>query len=93
MLIVNPKIVFRDESTLGGILFNTETGAATGINQLGKVIWRMLAEGADIDTICAKITAEFDNVTDTLESDVKEFIDNLLQADFLRECGFCNVST
>ena len=88
MLTVNPKIVFRDESALGGILFNSETGAATGINPLGKLVWQQLAEGADLDTICTKIRAEFADVPDTLEADVKEFITNLLQANFLQECGF-----
>ena len=85
MFTINPAIVFRDESALGGILFNSKTGAATGINPLGKLIWQQLAAGADIATICAKISADFDGVPDTLESDVKEFIDNLLQAGFLQK--------
>ena len=54
------------------------------LNETGRIIWDMLSEGSDKETIVAEILKEYEIDGATVESDVERFI-NILQENNILE--------
>jgi hypothetical protein len=53
---------------------------------VGSRIWELLADPLTTSEICARLVAEFEVDTDTCETDVVEFVGQLLESDLIRQC-------
>ncbi len=53
------------------------------LNETGRIIWDMLADGKDISDIVVRITDEYEVDTQTVERDVQAFINTLEGADII----------
>jgi len=53
------------------------------LNETGRIIWDMLVEGSDANTIVERILKEYDIDRKTVENDVDSFIKTLLEASIL----------
>lgn len=60
------------------VMMNIETGAYVSLNPTGKSIWDQLIEPKSIDLIIDALTKEYDVSKEICESDVKPFIQKLL---------------
>ncbi len=79
VLVTESSVVFRDDSTSGGVLYHPGTDRAYSINSLGTRIWAMIHEGITPEEIIAQLQVFFVPPPTTLKQDVEEFIDSLIQ--------------
>ncbi len=76
-------IVFRQEGE-EGLLFLPETGEVKLHNETGAMIWQMLEESSDRDTIIQRLTDAFDSPDRTsLEADVDAFLEQVRRSQLL----------
>ena len=78
-LTVNPDVIMRDDFDDFTILFDPDTGKAYGLNPVGEIIWKLLNDKITLDNIIAKLKEECIEVSNDVETEVKEFINNLLK--------------
>ncbi|HEX5165638.1 MAG TPA: PqqD family protein [Thermomicrobiales bacterium] len=78
---INPSIVSADLDN-ETVLLNVETGLYFGLDELGSLIWSMLAEGESRETISERLLAIYDVEPVRLLHDVDAFLD-LLEANGL----------
>jgi hypothetical protein len=79
VLVTESSVVFRDDSSNGGVLYNPGTDRAYSVNSLGARIWAMIHEGKSPEEIIAQLQAFFTPPPSSLAQDVADFIDSLLQ--------------
>ena len=77
--VANPLIVLREEFDDWAILFNPDTGEAHALNPTSVMIWKLLDGKHDIDSIVTHIRNNCTDVSDSVEKDVQDFIELLLQ--------------
>ena len=78
-LKANPAVVIRDDFDDFAILFDPDSGKAFGLNPVGEVIWKLMKNEITTDNIIKKLNDQCCNVSDDVESEIKEFINNLLK--------------
>ena len=83
MFTLNSEVVFREEGEHGGILFNPKTGETVGLNPVAAAIYQGLLDGLERDGILAQLEELCDEVSDSLGSDVDEFLQTLKERGFL----------
>ena len=81
--IINPDIVLREESDEWALLFDPTSGQVVGVNPVGALIWKLLDGQHSIDRIAESVQAEFSGVPDTIHTEVKTFIDQLIERGFI----------
>jgi hypothetical protein len=59
------------------VLLNVESGIYFGLDEVGTMIWSLIAAGVDEEAIVERITAEYDVELDQVTHDVREFIGQL----------------
>lgn len=64
---------------VGDLNFN----AMLTLNETGHLIWKMLEEGAEPETIVSAILAEYDTTEEMAKKDVQFFIEKLTKAGIL----------
>ncbi|MCF7810601.1 PqqD family peptide modification chaperone [bacterium] len=88
-LTVNPEVIMRDDFDDFAILFDPDTGKAFGLNPVGETIWNLLNDEITVDNIIAKLKEECIDVSNEVESEVQEFINNLLKNGLIgKGCSF-----
>ena len=55
------------------------------LNDVSKIIWDCLEQGANLDSIVKAVTDAFDVSTDEAQTDILEFCDNLRKLQLLEE--------
>lgn len=87
LLAQNPEVVLREESAEGGLLFHADTKAIKVLNSTGLAIWQLCDGTRDFEAILKALETRFKNIPDesTLREDVSEFVQTMLQAQFLGE--------
>lgn len=60
------------------VLLDTESGVYFGLDELGARIWRLLADGADTETIATALLADYDVEPARLRGDLADFCELLL---------------
>lgn len=61
--------------------------AIFALNRVGEFIWQHLEENRNFSDICGKVVAAFDVADKEAETDVREFIGELLDAGLIEETG------
>jgi len=77
--IANPLIVLREEFDDWAILFDPDTGDAFGLNPIGVFIWKRLDGNHEISDILQNLQEAHEDVPIEAESDLQEFIEDLVQ--------------
>ncbi len=74
----NPLVVLREEFDDWAVVFNPDTAEAAGLNPVGVSVFKLLDGTRTIGQIVDAVKAEYDDVPDTVETEVRAFIDDLL---------------
>ena len=61
----------------GAVILNSAAGTITTLNSSGAFVWQALQRGENQDAIVADLARETGEQVDTLERDVRKFIDAL----------------
>lgn len=75
----NPVVVLREEFDEWAILYNPDNAEAVGTNPLAVDVWKKLDGKKSVGEIVARIKQEYNNVPENAETEIMEFIQNLLQ--------------
>jgi len=81
----NPFIVLRIEFDDWAILFDADSGDGYTINPVGVFVWKNLDGKCTVPEIVEKLKGECEEVSENVETDCNEFIDELLK----RELATC----
>jgi hypothetical protein len=74
----NPDVVFRSlQEEQGGVLLHLQSGAYHGLNDVAAVIWRAIENETSFADVVAAVSAQVDDVPDSLEQDVSGFVEDL----------------
>jgi len=81
-LMPNPSVVAAtlDNET---VLLDVESGLYFGLDEIGSLIWSMLANPTDEAAIVTAITSQYDANPVQVDSDVRSFIDTLAAKNLL----------
>jgi SynChlorMet cassette protein ScmD len=77
--IANPLIVLREEFDDWAILFDPDTGDAFGLNPIGVSVWKRLDGNHSLKDILKDLQEGYEDVPEGAESDLQEFVDDLVQ--------------
>ena len=83
--IVNPDIVLREEFDEWALLFDPDTGHAFSINPIAVFIWKRLDGETAVEAIARGIEQEFEETPDTALTDVREFVQDMLNQGLVGE--------
>jgi hypothetical protein len=84
---IKPNVVLREESDDWGMLFDADTGHAVALNPVAVCMFKAMQKARDVESVTAVISAEYDEVPETVDQDIHELIQKLTEAGFL---GFAN---
>jgi hypothetical protein len=80
----NPDVVFRQlEEEQGGVLLHLQSGEYHGVNDLGSMIWRLIEQETTFADVVAGVRAEAQDVPDSVDAEVSDFLDELRQRDLI----------
>lgn len=79
----NPDVALRDEDVSGSLLFNPDTGEVLVINDTGRFIWDLCAEGITIDRLIEEFNKSYENLPENLVEDVQGYIDTMTKGGFI----------
>ncbi|MGH7621053.1 MAG: PqqD family protein [Gemmatimonadaceae bacterium] len=80
----NPDVVFRSlQEEQGGVLLHLQSGAYHGLNDVAAVIWRAIENETSFADVVAAVSAQVDDVPDSLEQDVSGFVEDLSQRELV----------
>ena len=73
------------ESPVGDetIILHLKSGTYFGLDATGTRIWTLLKQGLGPLEICARLSTDYSIARETIETDVREFLDNLEANDIL----------
>jgi SynChlorMet cassette protein ScmD len=80
--IANPMIVLREEFDDWAILFDPDTGKAFGINPVAASIWKLLDGKHTKNDIESAIRESYREVPSEMDSQIKEFLVELVEHGF-----------
>ena len=63
-----------------------EPNRIMSLNGSGAYLWELLENGADAETLCVKLTEEYDVDTETAAADVQRFLGLLAAKGLTEEC-------
>jgi SynChlorMet cassette protein ScmD len=81
--IANPVVVLREEFDDWAILFNPDTAGAVGINPVGVTVWKLMNGERNLEEIVTHVKEEFDDVPETVDEEVTDFVSNLTENGFV----------
>ncbi len=81
-VVANADVVLREETDDWAVLFHPDTAAALGVSPVGVAIWRRLDGRRGISDLAEALGEEFDEIPDTVEEEVAEFLDRLVEFGF-----------
>lgn len=77
--IANYLMVFREEFDDWAILFDPDTGDASGLNPVSVFIWKRLDGKHTIQDILVELRESCEDVPDTAEQEIKAFVEGLVE--------------
>jgi len=80
---VKPEVVLREEADEWGILFDPDTGHSLALNPVAISMFKAMREVPNVAGVAAAIRAEFENVPDTLDFDIRDLLTSLVEAGFI----------
>jgi SynChlorMet cassette protein ScmD len=81
--IANPVVVIREEFDDWAVLFNPDTAGAVGINPVGVTVWKLMNGERNLEEIVTHVKEEFDDVPETVDKEVTDFVSNLTENGFV----------
>lgn len=69
------------------VMFSPGQGAYFGLDPIGTRVWELLAEPRSIDEVCATLHDEYEVDAATCRTDVDSLVDQLREANLVREVG------
>jgi hypothetical protein len=74
---ISGEVLFRD---VGGeaVILDLRSGQYFGLNEIGNLIWSMVARRRPLEEIVEALLAEYDTSADRVRADLGELIDRLL---------------
>jgi SynChlorMet cassette protein ScmD len=82
--ITNPEVILREEFEDWSLLINPDTSDSVGINPVGIAAWKLMDGKSDIEEIVIFIKQNFDEVSESVESEILAFIEDLKQRGFIK---------
>ena len=79
----NPDVALRDEDESGSLLFNPDTGEVLVINDTGRFIWDLCAEGVTMDDIVAEFDESYYELPENLTEDVDSYLVIMTKGGFI----------
>jgi hypothetical protein len=75
---ISPDVLVRE---LGGetVVLDLKTERYLGLDEIGTRMWNLLLASGSIDTASKALIQEYDVEPNRLESDLREFVDQLIQ--------------
>ena len=84
--LCNPDVVLREEDEDGGLLFNPDTNQVKVVNTSGLFIWKQFSSPNQPQEVVAAVISNFEEAPkDVVQSDLKEFLDEMIQSGFIGE--------
>ena len=62
-----------------------QLGGMVLLNQVSRVLWEQLQQGADLQSLVTAVTDQFDTTPQQAQPDIEEFLENLRKANLLEE--------
>lgn len=82
--LCNPDVVLREEDEDGGLLFNPDSNQIKIVNTTGLFIWKQFGQVNEPEMVKKAILTNFEESTsDTVEADLKEFLDEMVKSGFI----------
>ena len=81
--VANPVVVLREEFDDWAVLFNPDTAGAVGINPVGVTVWKLMNGERNLEEIVTHVKKEFDDVPETVNEEVADFVNNLTESGFV----------
>jgi len=81
--VTNPVVVLREEFDDWAVLFNPDTAGAVGINPVGVTVWKLMNGERNLEEIVTHVKKEFDDVPETVDEEVTDFVANLTENGFV----------
>ncbi|HKP91770.1 MAG TPA: PqqD family peptide modification chaperone [Thermoleophilaceae bacterium] len=86
------RLIRRDEpltAVVDGetVMFSPDQGAYFGLDPIGSRVWDLLSEPRSIEELCAILGDEYDVDPDTCRTDVGVLIDELREANLVRDAA------
>ena len=78
--VFNPGVARLGDET---IILHLKSGTYFGLDATGTRIWTLLKQGLGPLEICARLSTDYSIARETIETDVREFLDNLEANDIL----------
>jgi Coenzyme PQQ synthesis protein D (PqqD) len=83
---ISPEVIFRE--VLGeAILLNLKTERYLGLDEMGTRIWKLLETSGSVQSTFTTLLEEFEVQPGRLESDLREFIDKLIENGLITATG------
>ncbi len=79
-----PEYVKVRQEQFGAVVFDTLKEKVFVANQTGGDILRLLNEGKSFQAICAALREDYEETSEGLQDEVKNFLDELKKRDLLR---------
>ena len=83
MTLTIPEDVLFRELDGESVLLHIGSGRYFGLDEVGTLIWKLLAEGREIDQIEQRIVEIYDVGPETVTRDVRRILDELCDRDLL----------
>ena len=79
----NPDVALREEDESGSLLFNPDTGEVLVINNTGRFIWDLCAEGVTMKDIINEFGENYDDLPEDLTEDVDSYLVIMTKGGFI----------
>jgi hypothetical protein len=84
LYLCNPDVVLREESEVGGLLFNPDTNQVKVVNATGLYIWKQCDGTHNQSDITTALMRVFEEVpVDAVTVDVQEFLEDMIKSGFI----------
>lgn len=87
MVLDDSTVVAQSPGMIGAdvdgevVLIGVDTGRYHGLDPVGSAIWRALETPIRVDTLCAKMVADFEGDAATVARETRDFVARLLSHD------------
>jgi len=79
----NARVVYRQLADGDAVLLHLDTAAYHGINDIGALIWELIADGPTFPDLLARLRARLDGAPPTLEQEIASYLDDLSARDLI----------
>jgi SynChlorMet cassette protein ScmD len=81
--LANPNLVLREEMDDWAILFDPDSGDAHALNPVSLMVYKLMDGGHCIAAIIEQVKKDCQDVPDTVEKDIREFVDDLQKRGYI----------